>query len=66
MKTTTLRGNNFELQTGRFNTSSQGFPPTRRRLIQWWAQSTPRSSSMFYFKVGFSIRTFKLAHSLTC
>ena len=65
MKTTTLRGNNFELQTGRFNTSSQGFPLTRRRLIQWWAQSTPHSSSMFVFKVGFSIQTFKLAHSLT-
>ena len=64
MKTTKLR-DNFELQTGGFNTSSQGFPPTRRRLTQWWAQNTPRSCSMFFFEVGFSIRTFKLAHFLT-
>ena len=64
MKTKKLR-DNFELQTGGFNTSSQGFPPTRRRLTQWWAQNTPRSCSMFFFEVGFSIRTFKLAHFLT-
>ena len=65
MKTAKLRGNNFVQQTGGFNTSSQGFPLTRRRLTQWWAQSTPHSSSNFVFKVGFSIQTFKLAHFLT-
>ena len=65
MKTAKLTGNNFALQTGGFNNSSQGFPPTRRRLTLWWAQSTPHSSSMFFFKVGFWIWTFKIANSLT-